>query len=396
MRSSRLIPAVLALSGLPACSEEDSGLVGEQGWVGEHLEVWATPEATICADSFERLDAHAEAVSQWATEHGVEPNARRWRYYWLGKETFDTRAHCGDGAAACWLGGSIQAPHMVEHESVHAELPPMADLFSEGLAGLLGGFVGGYVDVSSPKAPVDVRAILDRGIDHSEYSGAEGFARLLLDRYPEQAVPAMAATAGVRGYENVRDVMLQYGVDLDDAVEDYSGQCSNTGLRFPLLECAEQPTAWQTNDLWQASGTLSCSFGDSAGPTGNGITTVRSFDIAEDGYYTITPSGLNGFLGGCGLEACAPLQPEGPLGDIGGLIISNETLVELNAGRYWIRIFASEDDPDPSWTLRIEKGDTTPLACPRACTDDRDSCVDSGNDPFECDDVLSECLTTCP
>jgi hypothetical protein len=396
MSTPRFISAVLALSGLLACSEDNDGLFGERVWIGEHLEVWATSEASICPESFEALDAHAEAVSLWAVEHGVQPNSKRWRYYWLDEETFETSGHCRDGAAACIMGGEIVAQGMVEHESVHAELPAMTGLFFEGLAGLLGGYVLDRDAVVSASEPVDIRAILDRGIMHSEYSGAEGFTRILLDRYPDEAVPAMAATAGVRGYENVRDVMQEYGVDLDAALAEYTGQCRNSGLRFPILECVQPVEPWRTGDLWQADGRLDCASPGNVGPTGLGITTVRSFDIEAYGFYTIRISGLNGFLGGCGVEACAPIQPDGGLADVGGVILTSTTVVELDAGRYWVRLFATEDNPDPSWTLQIERGDTTPLGCPRACVAERDACVETAEDPFECEEAMSQCLEACP
>lgn len=395
MRIPRLMLAALALSSLTSCSEEDDGLFGERVWVGEHLEVWATPEATICADSFEALDAHAEAVSQWAVEHGIEPNSRRWRYYWLDEETFNESGECSHGAGGCALGSGVQAPYMFEHEIVHAELPSMAGLFNEGLAGLLGGFSLLSADVESPSDPVDVRAILERQIERSEYSGAEGFTRLLLDRYPEQAVAAMAATGGLHGFAKIRDVMEGYGIDLDQAVEDYSGQCFNPGLRFPLLECAEA-SPWQTVERWEASGDLNCGSSGGVGPTATGVTTVRSFDIAEPGYYTIRPAGLNAWLGGCELDACAPVGVEESIVDVGGFIISNPTAVELDVGRYWLRVFVSEDRPDTQWALTVEKGDTTPSACSRMCIDEREACVESGTDPFECNAAQFECDAACP
>ncbi len=89
------------------------------------------------------------------------------------------------------------------------------------------------------------------------------------------------------------------------------------------------------------------------------------------------------------------MQPNGSIADIGGVFPSTASPVELDVGQYWVRLFADEDDPDPSWTLRVEKGDTTPSGCPRACADDRNECVESGVDPFDCDDALLACLGAC-
>lgn len=356
----RSLPVLLlAAAGIVSCSEDDSlPVFGEPVWDGEHLQVWATEDARICGGSFQALDHHAQQLSNYASEFGITSTAERYRYYWTSVEEFQDAPCFG---SACNREAAIYAPRYSPHEVVHAEFASEHSSFAdEGLAVMLGDF--GINEFGEPIDTETIPHIIDEtqgsSLRNEHYNSAGKFVGAMRELYPEEYLPPLLDTQRSDDFERFSTTINSSGIDLDAVIafNQTENECRLGAYRLAVSECNIPPSPWDNEDEWTASGTIDCASEDTSGPDGGGaIWTIRSFDIIEPGTYTVTAE-TDGFglLSACDTPWCGSaftgsFKPPGWM-----LLVSTiPGTVEMQPGRYWIRVQQDIDDDPAPFSLSV-------------------------------------------
>lgn len=359
--------AVLAAFAVLSCGPPSLPEIGTRAWVGDHLEIWTTPEAEICGGSFQYLDDHAEQLSRFGAARGVEARTERYRYYWMDEATFRETGLCVPSyAKGCLVRRrDIYTAALFTHELVHGEFPKATHSFlEEGLAEVLGDIprLG-----ETTEALVDVPSIFDetRGtrLALNRYRNAALFTRLLLDLFPDEALLAIQDTKRDMDYADVRQRLGMHGIDLDDVIDVYAGleRCWMEQVRIPLVECSIEPTPWIDGSTWDISGRLSCDDAETLGPSvwDNEMWVVRTVDIAAAGQYTLWLDGIDANTVGR-FVACEPTPCESKKEHslpfqvvVPGVPVWHS----FAPGRYWFRVSRPLiEGPEPEFRLHIREG----------------------------------------
>ncbi len=361
MLARPILAAIAVLGG--ACSSEQLPVFGTRTWVGDNLEFWTTDDATVCGGSFEALDRHAELLSEFAAERGVETREERYRYFWLSQEELADEQPCAPLRGPCYKlpGPNIYAAYYSSHEVVHAELASGHSSFvDEGLATLFGETSLSVVPV------VDVPALVDetrgQNLDGDAYLPAAKFVRAMEELYPEESLPALLTSQPSDDFDTFTRRLTTAGLDIDPALRLYAAEenCRMDAVRISLSGCAVPPTAWG-DDGWRATGRLDCSDPNTLGPSRGDspeIWTVRSVDIPRAGKYTAwLESDLHTLAGMVFCENSLCGSGFGRTHNLSRLFPVGFSPLELEAGRYWFRVARlAEDGPGDEFELRIIEG----------------------------------------
>ncbi len=349
---------VLALAVLAtACAPDELPVFGERVWTGEHLEIWATDDAKICAGSAEALDRHAALLTEELASLGVASRSERYRYTWLDETEYLDSAPCPDGFRAC-VAFEDRRPYIYAfgfsaHEVAHAEFATEHHSFvDEGLALMFGDAVLSY---DSAETALSIPDLIDstagRSLEPEHYAQAGSFVRATQDVYPETYLDALLDTRRPDDFDRVADRFAQAGLDITAPVDLYASEdnCFIDSTRRALSECSVEPTEWR-DDRWTVMGTVDCDDQATLGPTTSGNTrwTIRTIDIPEPGRYTAwfdTDAALLATMVYCEAAWCG--SGFAASGNLQLLVGGTLAALELQPGRYWFRIEQDMDDPDP-------------------------------------------------
>lgn len=348
---------VLALSMLGiACAPDTLPKLGERVWTGEHLEVWATPDAVICAGSYEALDRHAALLTEELAALGVNARDERYRYTWLSEAEYFDADPCPDPFRAC-VAFEERQPFIYgfgysAHEVTHAEFATEHHSFvDEGLAVMFGDAVLAYDEADmAPSIPDVVDDAAGGSLAPEHYGQAGSFVRTTEELYPESYLDALLETRRGDDFAGVSGRFGEAGLDIDASVELYASaeNCFIDSTRRALYECSVEPTPWREG-RWTASGAVDCDVADTLGPTTSGDTrwTVRSIDISEPGQYTAwfdTDAALIATMVYCDAPWCG--SGFAVRGNLQLFFPGTLAAIELQAGRYWFRVEQRMDDPE--------------------------------------------------
>lgn len=357
---SALRPNLLVLLALAGCAPERVEF-GTRAWVGEHLEVWTSEGVTVCGGSFEALDRHAAATSDYAVARGVETRTSPYRYYWVQPDELDG-GPCAEGPApGCFSprNDAIYATRFYPHEVVHAEFASGHSSFvDEGFATLLGG--SRFVDV--PDTPV--QTVIDQAagvaLPGEDYELAAKFVAAAEALYPEESMGQLLQTRRADDFRAMATAAED--LDLDDIVSlhDNANTCSFDAVRQAVTECTMPPVAWN-GPTWTADGQVDCAASDVMGPNRDDeVWVVRSFEIEAAGEYTVRFEGdATVRLSSCENRFCESgfsFNGRGFDDPSNGLFLAAgaDYPFEFAAGRHWFRVSRLlDDDAEGTYALSV-------------------------------------------
>lgn len=364
----KIQPALLAAVLVQAaCSSPDEPPeYGSRAWVGEHLEIWTTPDAVACGGSFQMLDRHAGNLKATAVDLGVESRAEPFRYYWLDADLWERQSVCAPRAFGCVPsnGDAYANDALIMHELVHSITPRKSHtVLEEGVADVFGDqptIDRWHIEPGKESLPELFDEFSGESLSGDFYPTVAVFSRLLLDLYPEEGWAAADSTGRGMDQTKIRSRLAQSGVDLDHVVSIYDDTepCLIDSTRIAITECSTPPLPWKDETVWEAAAPLDCGSPDTYGPTRGDIWTYRRFDIVQSARYRVSIAAARGTWGR--LLACDRDLCEGAAENFSGashLLLDGSLLeVDLRPGRYWLRLDRPfEEGPDPDITLRVER-----------------------------------------
>lgn len=354
----------MGLAGLVACAPDLEPKLGSFVERGEHIEVWASDGIEVCGGNVEHMDRFIERFREIV---GEPPEAERHRYYVLDDENYE-HTPCGELSKGCVADHDAYARLVIPltHELVHAEIYGEHDSFlEEGIAVAFGDpEIGGHPVRGTVEEGLEVVGSL---LPYEYYEIAGHFTRFMIDRW---GVDGFLRVRKLTSYDSNYDDVDQafrtaLSVQLDDELKEHDGYptlCVNAGYRFPMLECAIEPSPWTDDATFVESVDLSCSSPDVLGPFHGEIFTLRAFEIMELARYDVEFEAQGAEEASTWITKCDSECAELPREDREYPYEPAQIAVEIREGiphdlllypgKYWIRMARPVEQPGPA-TLTV-------------------------------------------
>ncbi|MEZ4384477.1 MAG: hypothetical protein R3A79_24325 [Nannocystaceae bacterium] len=326
---------VVVAAAATSCADEELVVIGEEG---ERLDVHFDDRFELCAGTVAAYDRGIVSVAE-QLDLDVD-SFEHMTFTWLDRPDYEDASAFFLEDATGWAWGSKSygtRPYMF-HEAVHMvsqqEVYDANVLLVEGLATAFEDDGGVNTRVRAPGRREDPRPYVGKRHGEMSYSVAGHFVTYLLGRFGTERFWELYRAVGylATGGRFRRRFRAIYGLDLDEAVDDYMNNetCPEDAQAIPLPpSCAAPELPWR-GDVWVVARALDCGDDDVAGggsPMGYFAEAAATVTIPEAGDYRVAdgsdPTVLS-VLTRCG--GCPWLNEP--------LFLDGESRVFLEAGTY--------------------------------------------------------------